>query len=126
MPPRQFTVCVDFDGVIAEYDGFKGADVFGAPIEGAKEALQKMKKEGWLVIIFTTRLPDKKFKEYLSIWGIPYDYINKNPEQYPNTNKGKPAANVYIDDRAITFEGNWLDTFEAVKIFEPWYNKKEK
>jgi len=123
MPPRQFTVCVDFDGVIAEYDGWKGPDILGAPINGASETLKKMRDKGWVIVIFTTRLPSKQLKEYLSVWNIPYDYINENPEQYPNTNKGKPAANVYIDDRAINFGGNWEETLETVENFKPWYNE---
>ena len=124
MPPTQQTVCVDFDGVIAEYDGFKGADVFGEPIKGAQEALEMLgSKYNWKIIIFTTRLPSPKFLEYLKKHKIRYDYINENPVQYPNTNNGKPAAHVYIDDRAVTFKGNWMETCEEIRNFTPWYKK---
>ena len=33
------TICVDFDGVIAQYDGFKGNDIFGDPIDGVQSCL---------------------------------------------------------------------------------------
>ena len=39
------TICVDFDGVIAQYDGFKGNDIFGDPIDGVQSAMEVLKKE---------------------------------------------------------------------------------
>ncbi len=42
----------------------------------------------------------------------------------------KPPALVTIDDRALTFSGNWADySFDMIKAFKPWNkreNKREK
>lgn len=38
------TICVDFDGVIAQYDGFKGNDIFGDPIDGVQSAMEVLKE----------------------------------------------------------------------------------
>lgn len=44
------TICVDFDGVIAQYDGFKGNDIFGDPIDGVQSAMEVLKKKGFTII----------------------------------------------------------------------------
>lgn len=49
------TICIDFDGVLATYDGWKGRGDIGEPISGASEATQTLKKEGYTIIVFTTR-----------------------------------------------------------------------
>ena len=45
---KEYKVCVDFDGVIAKYDGYRGDEHYGEPIKGAKEFLEKygQKQEG--------------------------------------------------------------------------------
>lgn len=60
------TICVDFDGVIAQYDGFKGNDIFGDPIDGVQSAMEVLKKKGFTIIIFTTRTASSKLKKYLN------------------------------------------------------------
>ena len=72
------TICVDFDGVIAQYDGFKGNDIFGDPIDGVQSAMEVLKKKGFTIIIFTTRTASSKLKKYLNDNHITYDYINEN------------------------------------------------
>lgn len=48
------TVLVDVDGVLAQYDGWKGLEHFGDPIHGAVEFTKKL-SEKYEVCIFTTR-----------------------------------------------------------------------
>ena len=48
------TIAVDFDGVIAEYDGYKGPGVLGDPRQDVREALRELRSEGWKIIIHTT------------------------------------------------------------------------
>lgn len=120
-------IAIDFDGVIAEYEGWKGIGVFGKPIAGVKKALEKFKAAGNIIIIHTTRGEVEAIKKYMALWEIPYDYINFNPNQAPHMNQGKPIADVYIDDRAVTFNGSWNNTFlEQVLNFKSWYKKEKK
>lgn len=108
---KRKTVCVDFDGVIADYSkGFQGPTIFGDPIPGAKEALAKIKSQGADIIIFTCRENTLDLREYLRVNQIPYDSINSNPDQPENTNEGKPVADAYIDDKAVAFQGDWEET----------------
>jgi len=55
--------------------------------------------------------------------GIPYDYINQNPNQPPEINPSKPVADYYIDDRAVTFT-TWDEVLDEIKHREkhdPYY-----
>ena len=104
----QKTICVDFDGVIADYSkGFQGKDVFGESLHGAGFSMGALRENGWRVIIFTTRPDTPALRAYLKKNGIPYDYINENPDQ-PEGSSGKVIADLYLDDRAFRFKG-WAD-----------------
>jgi len=48
------SVCVDLDGVLAQYDGWKGVEHIGDPIPGAVQFTKKL-QEVARVVIFTTR-----------------------------------------------------------------------
>lgn len=114
------TVCIDVDGTLCEYVDWNGPDHFGKLLPGAKEALQDLKAKGWFIIIYTTRRDSDKISSFLKSNDICFDAINMNPFQPDNAKGGKPIADVYIDDRAITFRGNWDDTLREVYSFKPW------
>jgi len=98
-------IVVDFDGTIAD-------DVFpemGDPRPGVIEALNKLKKEGFEIIIHSCRtgsyfkdlLFDDQFemiKEYMGYYKMPFDSI-----WVPD----KPIASAYIDDKAVKYKDNW-------------------
>jgi len=111
-------ICIDLDGVIADYSkGWQGDEYFGDPIPGAKEALQKIKDKGFNIVIWTARKKKDLVKQYLNLNEIPFNSISEN---------GKPPAKVYIDDRAILFEGNWDDEFiDRIIKFKRWQEIKK-
>ena len=112
----------DFDGVIAEYEGFKGKDVSGKPIPAVVDAIRQLKSEGHKIIIFSTR-GDAMLKKYCEDNDIPVDYINRNPE-LEGENKGKPIAYVYIDDRAIRYTGQSAEVLvEEIKNFKAYWQE---
>lgn len=124
---KKKTICIDFDGVIASYQDWEGKDKFGEPTPGVQNALKVLKEEGYTIIIFTCRPITDSLKEYLSKNDITYDYINENPSQTKDSNTGKPIADMYIDDRAICFRGDWKWTLRDIAYFEPWEkNKREE
>jgi len=111
---QQKTICVDFDGVIADYgQGWQGPGKFGAPLPGAADSLEALRAAGWKVIIHTTRKESPGLRSYLQRHGIPYDEINQNSDQPPGSNPGKPIADVYLDDRAVRFE-SWPQAMGAI------------
>lgn len=97
------SVCVDLDGVLASYDGWKGLEHFGDPIEGAVEFTKELSRSH-RVVIFTARChvddggdvdhARKLVTGWLDRHGFAYDEIY--------TGQGKPFANAYIDDRAVS------------------------
>ncbi len=67
-----------------------------------------------------------KFQRGLSAYArnnIPFDEINYNSDNPENTNKGKPIADVYLDDRVVTFTGNWDQSYQDILVFKPWEDK---
>ena len=115
--------CVDLDGTIAHYTEWRGENHFGEIIQGSAPALQKLKNNNWLIIIYTTRANRDIVKKFLELNSIPFDYINENPNQPQNAIGGKPYADIYIDDRAIQFNGIWDNTVEEVMKFQTWEKK---
>lgn len=99
------SVCVDLDGVLADYsDGWQGVGVIGDPIPGAVEFTKQL-AELFDVVIFTCRcnpemdrptvphLLARRVAEWLDIHGFTYHHIY--------VGVGKPVASAYIDDRAV-------------------------
>lgn len=125
---KKLKIAIDFDGVIHEYSkGWNGGAIYDNPVAGTKEALEKLKSEGHYLMIFSTRNnfifrkkdePDQKIvmEEWMKKHEIPYDKI---------WTAGKPMADIYIDDRAISFKGNWSNTLNDISTFTVWNKQNE-
>lgn len=112
---KKKNVAVDLDGVLAQYDGWKGRDHIGHPIKGAREFLLDLRERGYRVVVYTTRcnvsmnsdvVPSeygettiagslrKLVESWLAKWGMPYDEVY--------VGQGKPHATAFVDDRAVS------------------------
>jgi len=113
------TVCVDFDGVLNDYRGYKEGYVYPFREDGI-EFLKTLKKIGFRVVILTSiRLAD--VERLLHDSGLD-DLVDQI------TNVKVPAI-AYIDDRAITFRGNYDETLRELLEFRTWWqdeNSDEK
>jgi adenylylsulfate kinase len=110
------TICIDFDGVVAQYDGWKGVDVFGELMPHTKEALHELSLWGHRLVLYTTRLKTPALEEYLKKNKISYafDAINDNSHNPPETSF-KPIAEVYIDDRCWCTVGSKFSWIKAMR-----------
>ena len=63
-------VGVDLDGTIAIYDGWKGADKIGEPINLMVDRVKEWRKHGAIVKIFTARVSSNNPDKYISIKAI--------------------------------------------------------
>jgi hypothetical protein len=115
------TIAVDFDGVIAEYDGWKGRGVLGLPRKDVIEALHELHAEGWKIVIHTTR-GKKEVGPYLVQHGIPHHEINRNSDY--RTLGVKPVADVYWDDRAFFYSGDARRDIQLIRQFRTWSGRK--
>ncbi len=115
------TVCIDIDGTICRHEGWKGEKHFGEIIPGAKEYITRLKHEGWTIIIHTGRNDNKEIEKFLCSNDIPFDLINTSHKQKELNRSGKPLAQVYLDDRAISFKGDWEKAFHEINNFRPWH-----
>jgi capsule biosynthesis phosphatase len=105
-------LCIDLDGVIADFkkEGQGYADV--EPIPGAREHMEALKKAGHTIIILTAR----HMKTCLGNQGLvtarigppTIAWLEKHQIPYDELYFGKPWAHVYIDDNAHRFE-SWED-----------------
>ena len=111
------TVVFDFDGVIHSYtSGWKGETIIpDKPVFGIKEAISEIRKAGYEVVVVSTRYATnegiKAVNKYLLENGIVVDRVCKE----------KPPAIVYIDDRAICFDGNANGLLGKIDSFKPWH-----
>lgn len=106
-------ILVDFDVPIHRYSkGYFNAQIYDIPTEGAKQALQFLKNEGFEIVIFTTRVSPEEHPEtykvnaqdirnWLDKYGIPFNRVTSE----------KLLALAYIDDRGVRFS-SWSDTMQ--------------
>lgn len=109
---HQPRVCVDLDGVLNLYDGWKGEDHFAELRPGATEFLQALNNNGFSVVVLTSRDPVKTLA-WLTDSGMVY-LVDKV------TNKKIPAI-AYVDDRAVRFTGDFGQTFMDVARPPHWH-----
>lgn len=114
------TICIDIDGTICRYSKWISPYHFGEILPNAKEIINRLHEDGWYIIIFSTRSDKEIIKDFLIRNNIYFDSINNNPYQPQNAVGGKPLADIYLDDRAITFKGDWNQTYAKIINFKPW------
>lgn len=117
------TAAIDFDGVIHGYSaGWQDGTIYDDPVPGTAQALMKLSDMGYKIYIYSTRTNpiyhkgDNKeqkaaIEAYMEKHGLAYDRV---------WTFGKPMADVYIDDRAIPFRGDWDECIGEVENFRPW------
>ena len=120
-------IAIDFDGTIVK-DEFPE---IGEMIPGAKENINKLKKEGYTIIIWTCRAGVKLAKAvlWLAENEIKYDYINQsckmNVAKYGGVDTRKIYANLYIDDRGLMRPlPHWDEIYWMVRDLVPTYADK--
>jgi len=120
MSDERPTICVDMDGTIAAYDGWKGLRDIGEPLPGAREFMEALRSIGRVVVHTCRTNPEinsdfarvvcdeygpedgtsavvdeltSTVQEWLDVHDIPYDEVWRGV--------GKPIACAYVDDRAV-------------------------
>lgn len=119
----QTVVCIDFDAVLHNYTHWNGGRL-NEPVAGAAAATRQLTDNNFVVILYTTRGADEII-HWLTRYNFQWTHINQNPE-IQGQNPGKPIADIYIDDRAIQFNGSWESTLREISRFKPWTKRVQE
>lgn len=124
-------LCLDFDGVVHSYQsGWKGArNIPDPPVAGALDFMLAALEDGWDVVIHSSRARYCGGIRAMRRWlyrhayeaGIWYEKGLGMSEglEFVRFVHWKPSALISIDDRALTFKGEW-PKLESLKEFRPW------
>lgn len=128
---KKQTICVDFDGVIHSYEhGWQGGKIYGTVMPGffswAISTCQKFN-----ICIYSTRSSDPVLKQEMEDW------VNDEFKKFIDSKKltcsknifsfptHKPIASIYVDDRAVNFNGSWDSTSTKIQSFRVWQDDQE-
>ena len=131
-------LCLDFDGVIHSYaSGWKGADVIpDPPVPGAFDFIIRATLQ-FRVAIFSSRSNQPGGLDAMKAWlgRHAIEYAARDDVGVADAAAAvravlseiewpleKPPAMVTLDDRAVTFTGQW-PSLDDLAAFKPW-NKK--
>ena len=101
-------VCIDLNGVLDRYAGWRGPEHWDPPAPGAREFLRALHEHGCRVIVFTTR-------HYLDAqrWLTQHELF----EYVSEVTDTKQPADVFVDDRAICHRGDFAATLDQILGF---------
>lgn len=102
-------IAIDFDGTIAQYDGWQGADVCGDPIPGALAFMEQLVEWGYKPWIFSARAVDgadaiAKWVETHGFGHVVFGITHEKSYQFV----------AFVDDRAHRFTGRYGDLLDAL------------
>lgn len=127
-------LCLDFDGVIHSYtSGWQGAGVCNdPPVPGTSEFLEEATKR-YRVMIYSSRSKSLSgrwaMRRYMKQhFALPLTFSPDHEHDWLYEAVSfpwfKPPALLTIDDRALTFTGDWRDfSPDILGRFQPW-NKR--
>jgi hydroxymethylpyrimidine pyrophosphatase-like HAD family hydrolase len=117
---REPVAAFDLDGTVLEYDGNTSPAQFGPVMQGMVREMTVLRNHGWKIIIWTCRGEDEEgpLADYLMTQGVPFDAINTNIH---GAECRKVHADVYVDDKGITFTGVSEGLAHRVMTHKPWW-----
>lgn len=113
-------IIIDFDGTIC---GFEFPEC-GPPEPRVREALLELSAMGFEIVIHSCRTgsywegkrdgPNRKH-HYEMIINFMYKHDLYYDDIIMDENMDKPIAEFYIDDRGVSYKGNWNDVVNEIK-----------
>jgi len=117
---RPRILALDLDGTLLSYDGNWALNEFGEVLRGWLEELGTLRENGWKIVIWSCRTDTAELRAHLDAQEVPYDYINEHPWN-GSDNPRKIQADVYVDDKAISFEGIPTGMANRIMNFQAWW-----
>lgn len=111
------TIAIDFDGVLHSYrSGWTRADnVADPPTPGAQDYVRAIIASGYDIVVHSARATsphgEVAIHNWLRQWGFPPLKVTAS----------KPHALIYLDDRALRFDGTWPSLAALAQAERPWH-----
>lgn len=106
-------ICIDIDGTICELKNYIGSYDKVLPLPGVRAFIKKMRRDGHTVILYTARHMKTCHGNVGMVVALQaetlFAWLRKYEIEYDEVCFGKPHADVYIDDNAFKFNGNWSE-----------------
>lgn len=110
-------LALDFDGVLHTHP-YNGGVMPGQPHPGAQDFVHSMVRSGWSVIVHSARSDSAASRSVIQRWlqihGFPALYV---------TNRKPQGTAVYLDDRAMRFNGTWPTPTQVDSYATPWHQQ---
>jgi hypothetical protein len=114
--PHKGTVAVDFDATLVKWDALDA--YHEKPIQGARNAMHLLRALGYKIVVFTSRLDPTWLLQSGNDYETQYRYVTGTLRRldipFDYATGEKIPAEGYIDDKAITFSGNWEKALRAL------------
>lgn len=127
------TIAFDFDGVIHKYrDGWKDGSIYDEYNEEVVKVMIRLLENNYAVAILSTRDPVQISNWWNSknfpVTAVPV--INGSTFWNDTTHIGvfnkKIPAQVYIDDRGLTFNGDTTNLYDSIVKFQTYQERAHK
>ena len=116
-PDEQINVGIDFDKVIHKCSkGYYDGTIYDTPVEGAREALERLSKD-YTVIVYTCKAkPDRGLVNGKTGTELVWEWLKENDmaQFVSKVTAEKPRARFYVDDKAIRFT-DWESAFKQIE-----------
>ncbi len=109
---RKKIISIDLDGVLNNYNGSYNPDVIPPIKDGALNFLQNLSQD-FKIEIFTVRDKDLT-RNWLEQNNLLHFVENIS-------NQKNKFASIFLDDRALNFDGNFEKAFNNIKNFNPYW-----
>jgi len=111
------TVCVDMNGVLDQYTGWKGTAEASLtpPRPGARDFLLGLRQRGFRIVVFTT-VYAPLVRDWLTANGL--------ESLVDDVSDRKEPAFAFIDDRAICFRGDFADALDQLDSFRTHWEEE--
>ena len=106
-------IVLDFNGVFDQYKGWNGQIEDYPPREGIEYFLDALEDYFRTIVVVSATMPIESVINWLIKHHLdPYiDYVTNH----------KVPATVYVDDKAVTFKGNFEETLNTIRVFKPYW-----
>ncbi len=105
-------ICLDVDGTVCELKSREGDYADVRPLPHAAEAIRALRAAGHYVILATARHMKTcggNVGLVVARQGLTLiEWLQRHGIEYDELWFGKPHADLYVDDKAMTFPGNWF------------------